>query len=886
MPGNSNAQLPTAPKSSLVRSKSLRLTTSRPKLEQSGTSTLTRHGSIRGPKTQNPALSSSKPSLSVFKKPALKPKPSFSSSKSNDQIENSAKTHSNAEGDSRKTNINSPIKHSDGKGIPSSDSHLTPSESPTSLHSDKSHSQDGSSWCNSDLVSHLKRLTEEHEKLQVEYARQRIQLLENVSVQPVSNLRRDQQHLSQSDSHLASIPENSADAENGHQSQTETLEAAVQNFKSEVIRLQEDNRKLQRKYWDQILNSELVMDESCNGASLEIVNLIDKLDEREKELHEATGKVQELENHLAGSNLELQQCQDALSDQQRMLEDANVQREEYGKHLRELRSALLEAKDHIDFLQIERSTSAEAYQETEQSLLATKAELSNEKSKNIDMMDRTRKLYAKIKDYALQVQLLRAELDRTQGSCRDMLLSQGAELTMISMHLSQISMNAHTMLTAAADFAATELSLQKEMLEEIMADLDSESDNSFSQSEQNGILKSDSHISNLAASSQDNIKPEDKVLDIHKSLPDIFCSEPIKPLHSPAASENERPVSLVQSMVRAYEQTAKNDAKLPKQNMSKSFSEQNSDSAKSSIENLSSINGDFSHISSISKDSSPVASSAFKPIGMATAFRPVRQRSLESEISPIENINFEEEKKTSVETQLNQMNSLIKKVGKVIELTQEKFLLRMKTLIEEKNSIQDELRSCKNKQYQMQADLNNKDILIERSNEKFKQLSSDLKKNEAEYEEEKENLLSKNTTLTEEIRCLEAVNTELNQQLTLKLEKSFSESNHGFRTNAEDICDKLTLKQEIAKLKAIIEQKEKLLQQLSQKFSRTKLIHEQNLKQAEKEIEILDNVILKVYTTLETNSELVEKNEVLQNLRSLVSGNCTLPNVCPSEDKK
>lgn len=169
MPGNSNAQPPTAPKSSLVRSKSLRLTTSRPKLEHSGTSTLTRHGSIRGPKTQNSTLPSSKPPISVFKKPALKPKPSFSSSKSNDQIENSSKVNSNIEEDSRKSNTNSPVKHSDGKGIQASDSHLTPSESPTSLHSDKSHSQDANSWCNTDLISHLKRLTEEHEKLQVKF---------------------------------------------------------------------------------------------------------------------------------------------------------------------------------------------------------------------------------------------------------------------------------------------------------------------------------------------------------------------------------------------------------------------------------------------------------------------------------------------------------------------------------------------------------------------------------------------------------------------------------------------------------------------------------------------------------------------------------------------
>lgn len=65
--------------------------------------------------------------------------------------------------------------------------------------------------------------------------------------------------------------------------------------------------------------------------------------------------------------------------------------------------------------------------------------------------------------YSLQIQLLHGELDKTQGNCRDMLLSQGAELTMISMHLSQMSMSIHSLLTSAAEFAANELSLQKEV---------------------------------------------------------------------------------------------------------------------------------------------------------------------------------------------------------------------------------------------------------------------------------------------------------------------------------------------------------------------------------------------------------------------------------------
>ncbi|GIY34920.1 uncharacterized protein CEXT_285961 [Caerostris extrusa] len=779
----------------------------------------------------------------------------------------------------------SPTKHNDNRNIGLTDIHRTPSDSPTSLYSDKGNSQDANSWCSSDLASHLRRLTEEHERLQVEHARLRMQLLENVPLLPVSNLRKDQQHLSQSDSHLASIPENSPEGSsslpNSDLSQIQAQETVIQNYRCEIIRLQEENRKLQRKYWEQVLNSELVEDEPCNGASQQIVDLIDKLDVKEKkpckvfridkfdngfvlftDLLEATGKVQELDNHLAATNLELHQCQDALKDQQHRLEEALYQRDELMKQLNEQQRELNEAQENIDFLQIERSTLAESLLETEQSLQLTKVELMKAQAKSNELMDHTRKMYLKIKDKDLQVQLLRAELDRTQGNCRDMLLSQGAELTMISIHLSQMLMTVHSIYIAAADFAANELSLQKEMLEEVMAEFDNEVESSLS---------------------------NDKFLDTHKSLPDIFACEPISPLYSSASSESERPMSLVQSRVQAYEQSSKNDPKSSKQIPLKPSSEQNSDSVKSSIENLSSINGDLSRISSPSKDSSPVANSAFKPIGMATAFRPVRQRSLESDALFIENSGFEDEKKTSCETLLSENVRLVKKVGKVIELTQEKFISKIKTLNEEKASIQEELWLSKKKQYELQTELNNRDYLVERANGKTEELLKQLKQVQEEYADEKEALTHKNLSLTEQIKCLEAVNAEQSNQITNEVKQMIeiagSASDGEFLSNAQAICDKLNLKQEIAKLKASLTQKETVLQQLAQKYTRTTTRLESNLRKAEKEIQILDGVIEKVFTTLETNSDLVEKNEAFKNLLVLVSGNCTLSNITSKQEK-
>lgn len=158
-----------SPKSNLVRSKSLRLPTSKPKTEITN-NTLSRHGSIRQARNQPTGISSTRPPFTVFKKPAVKPKPAFCSSKSSENLDNATtKAVRNAEHDNKKMSVSnrSPVKHVDSRGVLFSDLQSSLSDSPTSLHSDRSQSQDQNSWCNSDLVSHLKRLTEEHEKLQV-----------------------------------------------------------------------------------------------------------------------------------------------------------------------------------------------------------------------------------------------------------------------------------------------------------------------------------------------------------------------------------------------------------------------------------------------------------------------------------------------------------------------------------------------------------------------------------------------------------------------------------------------------------------------------------------------------------------------------------------------
>lgn len=153
-----------SPKSNLVRSKSLRLPTS--SKTDIANNTLSRHGSIRQTRNQPSKVPNTRSQFTVFRKPAVKPKPVFSNSKSSENLENgSSKVGRNV--DENKKVHRSPVKHVDGRGVAFSETQPSPSDSPTSLHSDKSQSQDQNSWCNSDLVSHLRRLTEEHEKLQV-----------------------------------------------------------------------------------------------------------------------------------------------------------------------------------------------------------------------------------------------------------------------------------------------------------------------------------------------------------------------------------------------------------------------------------------------------------------------------------------------------------------------------------------------------------------------------------------------------------------------------------------------------------------------------------------------------------------------------------------------
>ncbi|KFM67450.1 hypothetical protein X975_22496, partial [Stegodyphus mimosarum] len=184
---------------------------------------------------------------------------------------------------------------------------------------------------------------------------------------------------------------------------------------------------------------------------------------------------------------------------------------------------------------------------------------------------------------------------------------------------------------------------------------------------------------------------------------------------------------------------------------------------------------------------------------MATAFRPVRQQSVESDIPFSDHLNYEEEKKISLEIQLNQIDSLVKKIGRVIELMQGKFLSKMRVLNDEKIALQEELSTYKHKQCQLQAELNIKNDSIKNAKEQTEELLTQLQQVKNSHSEEKEKILQKNIELTEKISCLEAVNAEQTEQIKNEVQRMMSilvaEPNSEFLSNAQAICDKLNLKQ-------------------------------------------------------------------------------------------
>jgi hypothetical protein len=107
-------------------------------------------------------------------------------------------------------------------------------------------------------LNHLRKLTEEHERLQIEYSRVRLQLIETTATVTGNKGLNSSQEL----------PQNI-------ESELQKERSLAKSYKSEVIRLQEEFKRLQRKYWDNIINKKVLNSSnnnimSANGSDVDL----------------------------------------------------------------------------------------------------------------------------------------------------------------------------------------------------------------------------------------------------------------------------------------------------------------------------------------------------------------------------------------------------------------------------------------------------------------------------------------------------------------------------------------------------------------------------------------------------------------------------------------
>ncbi|KAH8039515.1 hypothetical protein HPB51_007417 [Rhipicephalus microplus] len=127
--------------------------------------------------------------------------------------------------------------------------------------------------------------------------------------------------------------------------------------------------------------------------------------------------------------------------------------------------------------------------------------------------------------------------------------------------------------------------------------------------------------------------------------------------------------------------------------------------------------------------------------------------------------------------------------------------------------------------------------------------------------------------LKEKNRCLSAVNQEQGRQLQEELSK------RGFSSEADAICAKLQLRQELEQLREELLLKDEQLRALAAKFGRFRKAYEDNYQRATDDIDKLDTMLERVIETLEAEPETVSScpalRQLLHNLRGGGAGDAT-----------
>ncbi|XP_076346150.1 uncharacterized protein LOC143244763 [Tachypleus tridentatus] len=896
------------------RSKSLRLPLRKNQTENS--SSVTRHGSIQLPKSaslsntvaisnnQGAAASSKrlKP-LSVFCKPVPPPKPKLNNVSGNKSVYNGnmstrstkmASTRAVSAEDLRKQvnkilvkDVEENIMNTSTCSLPagSSDTCSTSTVSrdlPNSVQSEqiKSSRHDLSPYARDtkDLKQHLRRLAEEHEKLQMEYARLRVQHIELATAQTLGSpsLRKDFTSFSSPGypSDFRSKQE-ICDQERRLREQLKQQENLITGYRDEVLRLQGEACHFQKKYWEQVMSCD-ASEVELENASQQIIYLIEKLENKQKELNQTNIKIQQAEEQLSSCNRELQQCRDAIDDYHSQLEGSEAQNALLHWKVKDLEGDVAEGRDSLEFLQVERSTLTETIQELENSLQLAQDKMEQDKAHISQLMDRCRRLYAKIQDKSLQNQVLQAQIDATEGRARDLLLSQGAELSTTAVALTQLGYHAHSVLNLMTEYAGKDLGLNQEVLDEIISDpedIDSDPAVKYPERTINKLEKSSGLRGGDSTKNDSNIP-----------------SDPLQKL---------QPVSFVQAVIQAFEGTKSgsddhssiSSSKETSPKLDRKTYQMKADVFSHQEEGTTKLlNGESDQIFEeplLPKDSevldSKVPGSAFRPVGLATPFRPNSMKPQVTNLYKLqEDENFEECSankqlhSSSLESMVKKVSQLFQKMTRVTELIHEKYKTELASLSKQNKILKEKVQLLEEKENQLQKEVEAKDDILEQTTAKLGEISEQQKMELEFHQKELDRLQKQVEQLWEKNCCLEAVNAEQSRQIKEEIKKTVETAPQqigiGYMVNALTICDKLALKQEIAHLKKALETKEELLHSMVEKFARNKNVWEENCQKAEMEVQMLDDVIYQCVDTLQSIPEVVNSCESLRKLMALLNG--------------
>lgn len=754
------------------------------------------------------------------------------------------------------------------------------------------------------MKEHFARLVQEHDRLQVKYGRLRAHLVEREC--------RKEQPQPGPKGPLAPIPEDEADSPDGELPPCVRDSPLLMGLHLEAQRLQQELRRAQRAYWDLVLGSD------CGDDSAEVVvDLLSQLEKRDTELSRARGRCERLSEALAQSEREVAACRDALHDYQLKMEAQRATHDAQRSRVHDLQVQLSEAREGCEFLQAERATLAEAQVEAEAEMRRLRGLLEAALETSRILYQRCAKLFAKCQQKSARLSQLESQLE-CQRPIAEATASSGQALAQLSAKL-------QAFLKTSVLFAASHLQLDSEVLDEIMDDLegsgdehppappvphnkdrarlapplaldvsfangDSEPDSSYgtpvdelppSTSAEHSSLVNEilqaaagSHLLGRNASEDLPVNGEHEVHDklaerrnscvVERTLVD--CNGVL------GVSGEGRLGSSAGSIVEeAGLQSARSAAVAHTNGFHAEDGAVTFRSNQCLTTSLPSGTGGSSEngLASQGPSDEDVAQSSVsgKPVGTVPPFRTVAA----ADSKPL--AGTAGAGVGSHERALAELASLSGKLVRIHSLMQARVQERLRTDHEQIEELKQNLDTvCRQK---VQCGLEAGELRRQRDQacDHAQRLEQQMASLQDSHAREVELLFQQMGDLKEKNRCLSAVNQEQGRQLQEELSK------RGFSSEADAICAKLQLRQELEQLREELLLKDEQLRALAAKFGRFRKAYEDNYQRATDDIDKLDTMLERVIETLEAEPEAVSScpalTQLLHNLRGGGAGDAT-----------